>query len=51
MKFFADTSLSYESVSLLLKLKFTVCNFLWAFSKGLRVEGCNKYSNKGPVRH
>ena len=51
MKFIANTSLCYESVSLLLELKFTVCNFLWAFSKGLRVKGCNKYSNKGPFRH
>jgi hypothetical protein len=51
MKFTADTSRSYESVTLLLKLKFTVYNFLWTFSKGSRVEGCNEYSNKGPVRH
>jgi hypothetical protein len=51
MKFIADTSRSYGSVTLLLKLKFTVYNFLWAFSKGLRVEGCSKYSNEGPVRH
>ena len=51
MKFIAETNRSYESVTLLLKLKFTVYNILWTFSKGLRVEGCNKYSNKGPVRH
>jgi hypothetical protein len=51
MKFIADTSRSYESVTLLPKLKFTVYAFLWAFSKGMRVEGSNKYSNKGPVRH